>query len=79
VSGLLPHVIRHAVTGKSVLLASQSFGVVALVLVVFLLLEREAVRVTRVGRARLIPLFFSVPLLVAVALTIAARVDLLIQ
>ena len=73
-SGLLPRVIQHAVTSKSVLLASESFGMVALILVLVLLIEREVLRVARTDRARRTGLsVFSVPLLVAVALTITAR------
>jgi hypothetical protein len=80
VSGLLPHVIRDAVTSKSVFGASQSFGLVTLTLLIVVLLEREALRALRVSRARLIGLSVaSVPLLVAVALTIAARLDLVIH
>jgi hypothetical protein len=84
VSGLLPHVIQHAVSSKSVYLSSQSFGLVTLTLLVVLLLdlllEREALRVGRFQPARRIALSaFSVPLLMAFALTIAARIALLIH
>lgn len=79
-SGVLPHVIQHAVSSKSVSLSSQSFGVVTLTLLVVLLLEREALRVGRFQPARLIALSaVSVPLLLALALTIAARLALLIH
>jgi hypothetical protein len=80
VSGLLPHVIRHTVTSKSVFVASESFGVVALTLLVVLLLERETLRIARAAPTRRMDLLvFSVPLLIAVALTIAARVARLIS
>ena len=79
-SGLLPRVIWHAVTSKSVSSASQSFGVVALTLVVVLLVEREMLRAARTDRGRRTGLsVFAVPLLVAVALTIAARLALFIH
>ena len=80
VSGLLPRVIERAVTSKSVLVASQSFGVVALTLVVVFIVEHEVLRVARTDRARRTGLsVFAVPLLVAVALTIAARLALFIH
>lgn len=79
-SDLLPRVIWHAVTSKSVSLASQSFGVVALTLVVVLLVEREVLRAARTDRARRTGItVFALPLLVAVALTIAARLALFIH
>jgi hypothetical protein len=74
VSDLLPHTIRHAVAHQSVFAASQSFGVVALVLLVALLVEREALRVARFDRARRVAFSIcSASLLVTLALTIAAR------
>ena len=77
---LLPHIVRHAVTAKSVNAASQSFGVIALVLLVVLLLEVEAIRVLRRGSGRLVVISaVSAPLLVAVFLTIAARTALLLH
>lgn len=79
-SGLLPHVIRHAISSTSVYTTSQSFGVVTLALLIVLLLEREALRVARFQPARLIGLSaVSAPLLVAVVLTIVARLALLIH
>jgi hypothetical protein len=74
VNGLLPHVVRHAVEHKSVFAASQSFGVVALALLVALMIEREVMRVGRFRRAS--QLAFSIcsaSLLATVALTIVAR------
>jgi len=80
VSGLLPHVIEHAISSKSVPFSSQSFGVVTLILLVVLLLEREVLQVSRFQPARRIALSaVSVPLLEALALTIAARLALLIH
>jgi hypothetical protein len=73
-SGLLTHVIDHAVRARSVAGGSQSFGVVALVLLVVLLIEWEAVRLAR-GRSDQWALLtaISVPVAVVVALTVAAR------
>jgi hypothetical protein len=80
VTDLLPHIVRHAVTTKSVNAASQSFGVVALVLLVVLLLEVEAIRVLRRDSGRLLVISaVSAPLLVATGLTIAARTALLLH
>lgn len=79
-SGLLPHVLRHAVAQRSVFGASESFGVVALALLVALMIEREALRVAGVSRARQIAFSIcSASLLAAFALTIAARVADLIH
>lgn len=73
-SGLLPHIVRHAVAGQTVFAASQSLGVVTLALVIILMIEREVLVAGRVPRGRLIGLsVIAVPVLVAVALTIAAR------
>ena len=73
-NGILPHVVRHAVAGQTVFAASQSLGVVTLALVIILMVEREALRAGRIPRARLVGLsVIAVPLLVGVALTIAAR------
>jgi hypothetical protein len=54
--------------------------VVALVLLVFLLIERDVLRIARANPARRKALSIAiVPLLVAVALTIWARVAIVIQ
>lgn len=79
-SGFLPHVLRHAVDQKSVFAASESFGVVALALLVALMIEREVLRMAGVSRARQITFSIcSAPLLAVVALTIAARIAVLIH
>lgn len=79
-SDLLPHVLRHAVAHKSVFAASQSFGVVALALLVALMIEREVLRVAGVSRFRQIGFSIcSAALLATVALTIAARLGVLIH
>jgi hypothetical protein len=80
VSDLLPHAIRNAVAHDSVFAASQSFGVIALALLIALMVEREALRVSGVRRARQIA--FSIcaaALLVTFALTVAARLSVLIH
>jgi hypothetical protein len=80
VSDLLPHVVHHAVTQKSVLAASQSFGVIALVLLVALMIEREALRVAGVSRSRQIAFSIcSASLVAVVALTIAARLAFVLR
>ncbi len=74
-SDVLPHVLRHAVAHKSVFAASQSFGVVALTLLVALMVEREMLRVAGFRRARQVAFSVcSAALLATVALTIAARI-----
>lgn len=74
-NGLLPDVIRDAVEAKSLYGASTSFGLVALGVLVLMLVESEALRVA-VPRSNTAQALFAValPLLLAVMLTIAARV-----
>jgi hypothetical protein len=80
VSGLLPYVVRHSVAHKSIFAASQSFGVVTLVLLVVLLLEYEALGLAGASRSRqLVFAICSAPLLAAFALTILARFVILIH
>jgi hypothetical protein len=72
---LLPHVVREALQRKSVLAASASFGVVALILLLVLLIEWDGIGSIRPSSKR--PVGFGVvvvPLLVVVLLTIAARI-----
>lgn len=78
-TGLLPEVIREAVRNESLYSASESFGVVAFVLLVVLLLEQEALRVMRTAPDRAAVLSALVlPLLIAVMLTIILRVTKLL-
>lgn len=78
-TGLLPQVIRDAIEDQSLYGASESFGVVALVLLVVLLLELEALRVMRTTPARATVLSaLVVPLLIAVMLTITLRITALL-
>ncbi len=79
-TGLLPDLVRHAVTSKSVFAASQSFGLVVLILLVVLLVEREALRTAGARRVGLIGMSVaSFALLIVVALTIAARLYVIVQ
>lgn len=74
-SDLLPHVLRHAVAQKSVFAASESFGVVALALLVALMIEREVLRVAGVSRVRQVAFSIcSASLLATFVLTVAARI-----
>ena len=78
-TGLLPQVVRDAIEGQSVYSASESFGIVAFVLLVVLLLELEALRVTHASSERATVLSALVmPLLLAVMLTIVLRVTALL-
>lgn len=78
-TGLLPQVIRDAIESQSVYAASESFGIVALVLLVVLLLELEMLRVVRAAPDRGTVLSaVAVPLLLAVMLTILLRVTALL-
>jgi len=71
VSGLLPEVIRHAIGSRSLYGASESFGVVTLVLLVLVLLEREALRVAAARPQRLAALSaVAAPLFVAGLVTL---------
>ncbi|MDX6683814.1 MAG: hypothetical protein QOG94_3853 [Solirubrobacteraceae bacterium] len=78
-TGLLPPVVRHAIEDQSVYAASESFGIVALIVLVVLLLEWEALRVTRgsSGRATVLSAVVA-PLLLAVMLTVVLRVTALL-
>lgn len=78
-TGLLPTVVRDAVQDQSVYSASESFGLVALVLLVVLLLEQEVLRVVRAAPVRVTVLTaLVVPLLIAVMATIVLRVAILL-
>lgn len=79
-SGLLPDAVREAVESRSLYSASESFGLVAFVLLVVLLLQLEALRVLRSAPARASALTGIVlPLLLAVGLTIILRVTALLD
>lgn len=74
-TGLLPDVVHDAIQRETLYQASESFGVVALVLLVVLLVELEALRVTRRSHRHSVALQAIVmPLLVAVGLTMYLRV-----
>ena len=77
--GLLPDVVREAVEAKSLYGASTSFGVVSLTVLVVMLVESEALRVARPHSTTARALSaVALPLLIAVMLTIAARVAALL-
>lgn len=74
-TALLPEVVREAIEGQSLQSASESFGLVTLVLLVALLLEYEVLRTARPARARMITLSAVIgPLSVVVLITIVARI-----
>lgn len=74
-TGLLPDVVHDAIQRQSIYSSSESFGVVALVLLVVLMLELEALRVTRRPHDESVVVqAMALPLLVAVMLTIFLRV-----
>jgi hypothetical protein len=74
-TGLLPHAIRDAIAERGDTAASQSLGVVTLVVLGLVLIEREMLAVVRGSRARLGALFaVAASLSVAVVLTIGARI-----
>jgi uncharacterized membrane protein YkgB len=77
-TSLLPEDIRDAVTAVDTYAASESFGVVTLVVLLVLLVEREALALARPGMPRLSSLSaFAFPLLVTVSVTILVRLILL--
>lgn len=74
-TGLFPDALRDAIESKSLYGASESFGVVTLVLLVIVLLEQEALRAAGASPARQAVLSaVAVPLLLAVLLTIGFRI-----
>lgn len=74
-TGLLPDTIREAVQSRGDYPASESFGLVTLVVLGVVLIEREILRLVRASPARMAALFAAaVPLTVAVALTIGVRI-----
>ena len=75
-TGLLPEAVREGVEGQSVFEASETYGVVTLLLLSVLLLELEALRAARRPSSDTAVLAaLAVPLLVAVVLTIFLRVS----
>jgi hypothetical protein len=79
VTGLLPEAVRDAIASRGDFAASQSFGVVTLVVLIVVLVEHEVLRVASPAKTRLVPLFAAgMALSFAVVLTIAVRIaDLL--
>jgi len=79
-NGLLPGALRAALAHHSVVAASESFGLVALVVALLLLTALELLRLSAERRRQLALLqAIALPLLVAFALTAAARIALLLQ
>lgn len=79
-TGLLPDVIRDAVRAHSTYSASDSFGLVAVVAFLLLLVERQALAL--LGRSRFTSAAlaaFAIPLFVAGALTVAARLEVILR
>ena len=72
-TGLLPEIVREAVRAKSPLTATTSFGAVATVLCIILLVELQLVAgPDRSGQTRLLRAVVD-PLLALVALILAVR------
>jgi flagellar biogenesis protein FliO len=73
-NGLLPPIVDHAVRARTVSGASQSFGALALIVLMLVLIEWELVRLMR-GRTPHWSQLLAVaaPLLAGVSLTIVAR------
>ena len=78
-TGLLPDVLRDAIAGESTYAASESFALVTIVLLILLMVQRELLRARSVDDDPQRALSaFSVPLLAAVLMTIAARLAVLL-
>jgi hypothetical protein len=71
-TGLLPDIVREAVRAKSPLTATTSFGAVATVLLIVLLVELQLVGPDRIGQARVLRAVVE-PLLGLVVLILAVR------
>jgi hypothetical protein len=79
VTGLLPQALRDEIVSRGDFGASESFGVVTLILLIVILVEHEVLRVAAPAKARMAPLFAAaVALSCAVALTIGVRIGDLI-
>jgi len=75
-TGLLPEVVRAGVEDRTLFEASETFGVVTLVLLIVVLIELEVVRAARrSGSDTAILAAVATPLLVAVVLTTVVRVS----
>jgi hypothetical protein len=78
-TSFLPHAVRDAIAARGDFGASETFGVVTLVVLLVLLVEHEVVRTASGSRVWIKPVFVaSASLALAVWLTIAVRIaDLL--
>jgi hypothetical protein len=73
-TGLLPHVLSHAVHSRTLAGASQSYGVIPLLLALILLVGFDVGRIGGMTVAqRRIVVAIAVPLLTVAGLTMAAR------
>jgi hypothetical protein len=72
-TSLLPDVVTRAVNERSILETTGSFGIVALILLVVVLLQVELARVDDQESSRRVVSAMAGPLFVAVALVIGAR------
>jgi hypothetical protein len=71
--------VRGAITSRSVFASSQSFGVVAMVLLLVLILERELLAVLRAPRGpKTVLSAIAVPLLAVFVLTTLVRIGSLL-
>jgi hypothetical protein len=74
-TGLLPDAIRDAIAARGDFGASESFGVVTLVVLVAVLAEREILRLVNPPRAQMATLFVvAATLTLVLALTIGVRI-----
>lgn len=79
-TGLLPEGVREAVEGRSTYDASESFGVIALVVALVLLFRLQVLEVRRASKLELAAnAALALPPLAAVVLTIGARIEVLLQ
>ncbi len=79
-SGLLPKLVLEAVRHRSLTMASDTFGVIPLVMALVLLLRLDVGRIRGTTSAqRRMVVIVTVPLVVVALLTIAARLALLVS
>ena len=79
-SALLPDVVRDAIEAKSTYAATESYGVVALVLLIVVMVVRELLRARESEAGTVAALSAAVPpLCIVVLLAVAVRMALLIE
>jgi hypothetical protein len=75
-TGLLPDAIRDAIAARGDYGASEAFGVVTLVVLVLVLVEREILRLTQAPRDQMATLYVvAATLTIVVALTVGVRIE----